>query len=54
MIDSIINLKRKVCAALAALSPRAPVQMTYGGAHGASVGVAEGCGVGNGVGAIVS
>ena len=27
---------------------------TYGGAHGASVGVAEGCGVGNGVGAIVS
>ena len=54
MNDSIINLKRKVCAALVALSPRAPVAKTYGGAHGVSVGVARGYGVGNGVGAIVS
>ena len=53
MNDSIINLKRMVCAALVALSPRAPVQI-YGGAHGAGVGDGDGSSVGNGVGAIVS
>ena len=54
MNDSIINLKRKVCAALVALSPRAPVAKTYGGAHGVSVGDGDGSDEGSAVGTRVS